>query len=297
MLLDEPTASLDLGYQLEIASLLRRLNRELGIAMVVATHDLNFAASVCEHLVLLRDGEVIASGPVGEVLTRERVLDLYRVEADVAYHEARRPRDGHSAAARWRRAPDRGRGRDRAAAPHRLPAVFGALAFAAVVLAPLARRHADPARTASSTGRFRSPTTPTRRSSSWRGCRARSPARWSAPRSPRPASCCRRCSATRSPRRSRWASRPALRSARCWRLPSRSPWRCSGSPRCPWPAWPAPSVRRRSCTRLATASPPRPVDQRPAARRRDAQRVLLGGDPLRPVPGGLQRRPSGPCGG
>ena len=87
MLLDEPTASLDLGHQLEIASMLTRLNRELGIAMVVATHDLNFAASVCEHLVLLRDGEVIASGPVGDVLTRERVLELYRVEADVAYHE------------------------------------------------------------------------------------------------------------------------------------------------------------------------------------------------------------------
>jgi len=101
MLLDEPTASLDLGYQLEIASLLRRLNRERGIAMVVATHDLNFAASVCEQLVLLRDGQVIASGPVGEVLTRERVLDLYRVEADVSYHEAA----GHVTVIPVRRAP------------------------------------------------------------------------------------------------------------------------------------------------------------------------------------------------
>ena len=47
LLLDEPTASLDLGYQLEIASLLRRLNRDRGTTMVVSTHDLNFAAALC----------------------------------------------------------------------------------------------------------------------------------------------------------------------------------------------------------------------------------------------------------
>jgi len=87
MLLDEPTASLDLGYQLEIAALLRRLNADRGITMVVATHDLNFAASVCDELVLLKEGTVLASGPVEQVLTRERVRELYQVEADVHFHE------------------------------------------------------------------------------------------------------------------------------------------------------------------------------------------------------------------
>ena len=48
LLLDEPTASLDLGYQLEVASLLTRLNRERGVTMVLATHDLNLAAAVCD---------------------------------------------------------------------------------------------------------------------------------------------------------------------------------------------------------------------------------------------------------
>jgi ABC-type cobalamin/Fe3+-siderophores transport system ATPase subunit len=56
MLLDEPTASLDPGYQIEIAALLKRLNDERGITMVVATHDLNFAAGICRHLVLLKAG-------------------------------------------------------------------------------------------------------------------------------------------------------------------------------------------------------------------------------------------------
>ena len=46
LLLDEPTASLDLGYQLEIAALLARLNRERKVTMVLATHDLNLAASL-----------------------------------------------------------------------------------------------------------------------------------------------------------------------------------------------------------------------------------------------------------
>jgi len=47
LLLDEPTASLDLAYQLEIRSILQKLNRERGLTIVVSTHDLNFAASLC----------------------------------------------------------------------------------------------------------------------------------------------------------------------------------------------------------------------------------------------------------
>jgi len=88
MLLDEPTAALDPGYQVEVASLLRALNRERGVAMAVATHDLNLAAGLCRELVLLRGGEVIAAGPTREVLTRETVRALYDLEADVRYHEA-----------------------------------------------------------------------------------------------------------------------------------------------------------------------------------------------------------------
>jgi iron complex transport system ATP-binding protein len=87
LLLDEPTASLDLHYQIEVAALLRRLNRETGLTIVVSTHDLNFAASVCEELVLLREGRVIAAGPTADVLTPAAIRDLYGVDADVRYHE------------------------------------------------------------------------------------------------------------------------------------------------------------------------------------------------------------------
>ena len=60
LLLDEPTASLDLGYQFEIAALLRRLNRERGVTMVVSTHDLNLAAALCGRVVLLKQGRMVA---------------------------------------------------------------------------------------------------------------------------------------------------------------------------------------------------------------------------------------------
>jgi len=88
LLLDEPTASLDPGYQLEIADLLRALQRQRGIGLVLSTHDLNLAAAVCDTLVLLRDGEVVAAGPTAEVLTPDRIASLYGIHADVRYHDA-----------------------------------------------------------------------------------------------------------------------------------------------------------------------------------------------------------------
>ena len=86
LLLDEPTASLDLGYQLEVASLVTRLNRERGVTIVVSTHDLNLAATICQQIVMLRRGRVIASGSTIEVLTPGNIRQLYDVEADVQRH-------------------------------------------------------------------------------------------------------------------------------------------------------------------------------------------------------------------
>jgi len=87
LLLDEPTASLDLGFQLEIGLLLQRLNHQRSATMVMATHDLNLAASLCDTLVLMRDGRVLAFGNTPDVLTSAMVRQLYDVEADVRVHE------------------------------------------------------------------------------------------------------------------------------------------------------------------------------------------------------------------
>jgi iron complex transport system ATP-binding protein len=91
LLLDEPTASLDPRFQLDIAELLRRLNRDRRTTMVVSTHDLNFAASICTELALIRHGRIIAHGPVRDVLTHTNIRALYGIDADVSMHE----RAGH----------------------------------------------------------------------------------------------------------------------------------------------------------------------------------------------------------
>ena len=86
LLLDEPTASLDLAFQLESLSLLADLNRSRGVTMVVSTHDLNLAAALCTELVLLKGGRVLAHGPTEQVLDAAAVRSLYDVDADVVRH-------------------------------------------------------------------------------------------------------------------------------------------------------------------------------------------------------------------
>ena len=86
LLLDEPTAALDLAYQLELAELLRDRQRRVPLTIAVSTHDLNFAASLCRTLVLLKDGTVLAMGPTDDVLTSENIRELYDVDADVTRH-------------------------------------------------------------------------------------------------------------------------------------------------------------------------------------------------------------------
>ena len=88
LLLDEPTASLDLRYQLEVAALLARLNAERTMSLVISTHDLNLAAALCRTIVMLREGRVLAAGPTAEVLTAAHVRALYDVDADVEVHGA-----------------------------------------------------------------------------------------------------------------------------------------------------------------------------------------------------------------
>lgn len=84
LLLDEPTASLDLAYQLEIRSILHNLNAERNLTIVVSTHDLNLAASLCRELILLDRGRVLAAGATHTMLEPALIRKLYGVEVDVA---------------------------------------------------------------------------------------------------------------------------------------------------------------------------------------------------------------------
>ena len=90
LLLDEPTASLDLGYQLEVVDLLRQLHGERGVSIVISTHDLALASTLCDRIVMMREGQVAASGSVHETLTPDHVRDVYGVEVDVLHHASGR---------------------------------------------------------------------------------------------------------------------------------------------------------------------------------------------------------------
>jgi iron complex transport system ATP-binding protein len=105
LLLDEPTASLDLGYQLEVVALLQQLHEERRVAIVISTHDLGLAGTLCDSLTLIRDGAVVAAGPTDEVLTSEHVRTVFGVEADVIRHAS-----GQRVVVPLRRTDSRGRG-------------------------------------------------------------------------------------------------------------------------------------------------------------------------------------------
>jgi iron complex transport system ATP-binding protein len=80
LLLDEPTASLDLRYQIEVAALLRRLHDHRQVTIVLTTHDLRFAASVCDDVMLLSKGRLLASGATDAILTPARIAELYEID-------------------------------------------------------------------------------------------------------------------------------------------------------------------------------------------------------------------------
>jgi len=79
MLLDEPNTYLDLRHQVEIGQLLRKLAAEKSLAILMASHDLNLAATFADRLVLLHNGAIAASGTAEEVLQSEILSRVYEV--------------------------------------------------------------------------------------------------------------------------------------------------------------------------------------------------------------------------
>jgi iron complex transport system ATP-binding protein len=87
LLLDEPTAHLDLRHQVGLHDLLARRNREGGLTVVTVLHDLNLAAQYCHRVLLLSGGRVFACGTVEEVLTYGNVREVFGVDPYVGVNE------------------------------------------------------------------------------------------------------------------------------------------------------------------------------------------------------------------
>ncbi|TLG09058.1 ABC transporter ATP-binding protein [Nocardia cyriacigeorgica] len=77
ILLDEPTTYLDIAHQIQLLELCRTLNRESGRTVVAVLHDLNHAFRYADHLIAMRDGQIRAAGPPGEIVTAELVRSVF----------------------------------------------------------------------------------------------------------------------------------------------------------------------------------------------------------------------------
>ncbi|MGW1677330.1 ABC transporter ATP-binding protein [Saccharopolyspora sp. NPDC002376] len=87
LLLDEPTTYLDIGHQLEVLELVRRLQRERGLSVVTVLHDLEQAARYADRVVALREGSVHAEGPTAEVVDEELLASVFGVDGRVRQDE------------------------------------------------------------------------------------------------------------------------------------------------------------------------------------------------------------------
>lgn len=88
ILLDEPTANLDIGRQVEILDLIKSLCRENNLTVLAALHDLNLASQYCDRLVLVNNGRVHAQGTPSEVIIPQNIKEVYGAAGCVYTHPA-----------------------------------------------------------------------------------------------------------------------------------------------------------------------------------------------------------------
>ena len=86
LLLDEPTSALDIAHQVEVLKLVKSLNRARGLAAVVVLHDVNMAARLCDEIVALKRGRLIAQGAPAEIMTPERLAEIYDLAMGILPH-------------------------------------------------------------------------------------------------------------------------------------------------------------------------------------------------------------------
>lgn len=84
MLLDEPTSALDLKYQIQILTILKNLNQDRRMTLIMAMHDLNLTAKFCDRLILLDEGKIVCDGTPEQVLKKEILEKVYDIEVDLS---------------------------------------------------------------------------------------------------------------------------------------------------------------------------------------------------------------------
>ena len=90
LFLDEPTTYLDIRYQIEILKLVKKLNQEYGITIIMVLHDMNQAIHFSDRIIGLKEGEVAVQGAPDEVITEECIRDLYGISLGVTTIEGKK---------------------------------------------------------------------------------------------------------------------------------------------------------------------------------------------------------------
>ncbi len=82
MLVDEPSAHLDIKYKVQVMELLKMLSKK-GMAILMANHDINLLTRFCDRILLLHNGEIIADGKPNDVVTSDNIRKVFGIEVEV----------------------------------------------------------------------------------------------------------------------------------------------------------------------------------------------------------------------
>ena len=83
LLLDEPTTYLDISHQLELMELVREINKNLNITIIMVLHDLNQASKYSDRLLIMKNGNIVADGHPNETISHDIIRDVYGVKCDI----------------------------------------------------------------------------------------------------------------------------------------------------------------------------------------------------------------------
>lgn len=93
LLLDEPTTYLDISHQHEVLELVRELNRDMDMTVIMVLHDLNQAARYSDKIVVVQAGDKVMDGSPSEVMTTDMIRQVYRMNAEIEYRsKEKKPR-------------------------------------------------------------------------------------------------------------------------------------------------------------------------------------------------------------
>ncbi len=91
LFLDEPTANLDINYQIEIFRMLKDFNSRLKKTIILITHDINHAARFAHRIALMKDGRIVSSGTADEVINRDNLERIFNTSLKIEYDSENKP--------------------------------------------------------------------------------------------------------------------------------------------------------------------------------------------------------------